>query len=127
MLPEYFTPIYSQSGAEIFKTKCALFHSIGKGIVVGPDLKDLFKDVDMSEKWIRSFIRSSQSLIKSGDMHAMETYEKFNKTLMPDQQLSDTEINSVLAYIKSGSLDQGKRCTLNLIQVNTISPILYVK
>lgn len=102
---------YSQSGAEIFKAKCASCHSIGNGIVVGPDLKDLFKDEDMSEKWIRSFIRSSQSLIKSGDMHAMETYEKFNKTVMPDQQLSETEINSVLAYIKSESLDQAKTAT----------------
>ncbi len=102
---------YSQNGAEIFKTKCASCHSIGKGIVVGPDLKDLFKDEDMSEKWLHSFIRSSQSLIKSGDMHAMEMYEKFNRTVMPDQQLSDTEINSILAYIKSESLGEAKTAT----------------
>lgn len=102
---------YSQNGAEIFKTKCASCHSIGKGIVVGPDLKDLFKDMDMSEEWLHSFIRSSQSLIKSGDMHAMEISDKFKGTVMPDQQLSDTEISSVLAYIKSESLGEAKIST----------------
>ena len=94
---------YAQNGEEIFKTKCTSCHSIGKGIVVGPDLKDIHKDKDMNEQWLQRFIRSSQTLINSGDMHAKETYEKFKKIIMPDQPLSEAEINSVIAYIKSES------------------------
>ena len=94
---------YAQNGAEIFKSKCTSCHSIGKGIIVGPDLKNIYMDKGMTEQWLHRFIRSSQTLIKSGDMHAKQTFEKFKKTVMPDQPLSDAGITAVIGYIKSAS------------------------
>ena len=41
----------------------------------------------------------SKALRKSGDKYANEVYEKFNKTAMtPFPNLSDTDINDILAY-----------------------------
>lgn len=85
-------------GGKIFTLNCRYCHSIGKGKVVGPDLRNVEKkytEVDLI-KWIRS----SQSDIKGGDMIGKGLFEQFDQVIMPDQNLSDSEIKAVIAYIK---------------------------
>lgn len=93
---------YSQSrGETIFKNTCQACHSIGKGRLVGPDLMNVQER--RSEDWLLKFIKSSQSMIKSGDPVAVAIFNDYNKTIMPDQNLSDTEIKDVLSYIQAQS------------------------
>lgn len=97
-----FTKSYAQTrGETIFKGTCQACHSIGKGKLVGPDLINI--QDQRSEKWLLKFIKSSQSVIKSGDADAVALFNEFNKTIMPDQNFSDAEIKDVLAYIKQQS------------------------
>jgi hypothetical protein len=57
-----------------------------------------------SEKWLIEFIRSSQSMIKSGDADAVAIFEEFNQMVMNDQtHLSEGDIKEILKYIKSQS------------------------
>lgn len=57
-----------------------------------------------SEKWLIEFIRSSQSMIKSGDADTVAIFEEFNQVVMNDQtQLSEGDIKEILKYIKSQS------------------------
>ena len=88
-------------GAAIFSNSCSQCHSVGKGTVIGPDLKDVHKK--RPEDWLQKWIKSSASVRKSGDAYAIALYEKFNKTEMPDQNLSPDEIKAVIAYIKTES------------------------
>jgi mono/diheme cytochrome c family protein len=78
---------------------CAACHTIGKGKLIGPDLKGANERHD--EAWLISFIRSSQTMIKNGDPVAVKLFEENNKIPMPDNNLTDDQIRGILAYIKN--------------------------
>jgi len=109
-----------QDGAAIFKQNCAACHKLGKRLV-GPDL--LGVNEKRNEEWLLKFIRSSNTMIESGDPEAVAIFEEFNKTMMIDQALSDDEIKATLAYIreetaaKEGSKDEGKTETVEFVPV----------
>ena len=91
------------SGGEgSFKQVCAACHGIGKGRLVGPDLINVQQR--LSPEWFLKFVKSSQSVIKSGDRYADSLFQAFNKVVMPDQPtLSDDQIKNILAYIETKS------------------------
>jgi mono/diheme cytochrome c family protein len=90
-------PAFSQSGEELFKSNCSSCHSIGKGRVVGPDLSGVYNK--MNNEWLVSFIKSSQSMVKSGDKDAVAIFNEY-KIPMPDFNLTDQQISDIIAYIK---------------------------
>jgi mono/diheme cytochrome c family protein len=92
-------PVASQSGEELFKSTCSSCHTIGQGRLIGPDLSGVTEK--MPADWLLKFIRSSQTMIKSGDPDANAIFNEFNKIPMPDVNLSDDQIKSILDYIKS--------------------------
>lgn len=92
---------HAQEGATLFRQNCSACHQIGRGRLVGPDLQNVHER--RSDEWIHNFIRSSQSVIKSGDQQAVELFNEYNKIVMPDNtHLSDEDINAIIAYIKAG-------------------------
>jgi len=86
-----------ESGKQIFQQSCAACHSIGGGRLVGPDLAGV--NDKRPQDWLIKFIKSSQTLVQSGDKTAVALFEEF-KMPMPDQALSDDQIRMVLTYIK---------------------------
>lgn len=97
-----FTPGAWCGGEQTFMM-CAACHSIGEGPRIGPDLAGVTDRRSMA--WITKFVRSSQAMIKSGDAEAVALFKKFKNMPMPDQPLSDVQIQEVMDYIdsKSGS------------------------
>ena len=89
--------VYGQEGAVIFKKNCAVCHSIGKGKLVGPDLKGTNSKYDV--KWMTQWIKSSQTMVKNKDPKAVQIYNDNNHLVMPDQVLTDNEITTLLVYI----------------------------
>ncbi len=92
-------------GETIFKTNCSACHSIGKGRLVGPDLKDISSK--RPQDWIINFVKSSQGMINSGDQDAIAIFNEYNKTVMPDQAFSDAEIKDIILYIEQQSSGSG--------------------
>ena len=88
-------------GESIFTKTCQACHTIGKGRLVGPDLKDVH--IRRTEDWIIKFIKSSQGMVNSGDADAAAIFNEYNKTIMPDQPLTDIEIKDIISYIKNQS------------------------
>jgi mono/diheme cytochrome c family protein len=78
---------------------CAACHTIGKGKLVGPDLKGVNDRHD--EAWLLSFIKASQTMVKNGDPVAVKLFEENNKIPMPDNNLTDDQIRGILSYIKN--------------------------
>jgi len=93
--------LQAQDGENLFKTKCAACHKTSSKKLIGPGLANVHDK--RSKEWFKSFVVSSQSFINSGDTEAIKIFEEFNKVIMPDQALSDADINALYEYIKSVS------------------------
>ncbi len=93
--------VLAGEGEDIFKKTCAACHTIGKGRLVGPDLQNVTQK--QSKEWLLAFIKSSTSVIKSGDADAVAIFEEYNRIMMPDNNFSDDQIMAVLDYISQGS------------------------
>ncbi len=55
----------SSDGKDIFELKCAACHSIGGGVVVGPDLEGVLDRRDRG--WVLDFISMPDQVLGSGD------------------------------------------------------------
>jgi mono/diheme cytochrome c family protein len=85
-------------GEGLFKATCAACHTIHKGRLVGPDLSGVYQR--RSGDWLFRFISSSQKLVKEGDSTAVGLYNRHNRIPMPDNNLSQEQINSIIGYIQ---------------------------
>ncbi|MBK6407416.1 MAG: cytochrome c [Holophagales bacterium] len=78
-----------QSPAEdLFARKCGSCHTVGKGVRVGPDLKDVAKR--RSRAWLELFVKTPSALLDS-DPDARNLLAEFKGVRMPDLGLSDAE------------------------------------
>jgi cytochrome c2 len=90
----------ADQGGTIFAAKCAACHSIGKGKVVGPDLKGI--TTTQSHQWLEQWIASPSAVIKAGDPTATALVKQY-PLQMPDLGLSPTDVDAVIAYIAAQS------------------------
>lgn len=88
-----------ESGEAIFGRICKACHTIGQGKLVGPDLAGVTQR--HPQDWLLKFIKSSQSMVNSGDPAAVALFEENNKLIMPDNPISSAEVFNVLGYIDS--------------------------
>jgi nitrate reductase gamma subunit len=80
-------------------------HTFGKGVKVGPDLKGVTER--RQRPWLVKFIRSSQTVIGSGDPIATGLFEQFKQQRMPDwTDLSEAQIGSILDWLAVNGPDQ---------------------
>ncbi|RLD26187.1 MAG: hypothetical protein DRI70_05975 [Bacteroidetes bacterium] len=93
--------IQAQDGESLFKSTCAACHRTTSKKLIGPGLANI--DEKRSFEWFKNFVTSSQSVIKSGDVDAVNIFNEYNQTIMPDQAFSDAEMDAIYNYIKSVS------------------------
>jgi len=74
-------------------------HSIGKGKLVGPDLKGVEYRHKLS--WLINWIQSSKALIKANDRAAVQLFDINKRVPMPNQPMNKHQIIYVINYIKS--------------------------
>ncbi len=89
-------------GKALFNTNCAACHTLDKKLT-GPALRNveqrLLDDEGLDKDWIYAWVRNSPAVIKSGDAYGVKTYAEYNNAAMtPMPQLSDEDINNILAY-----------------------------
>jgi cytochrome c551/c552 len=89
-----------EPGKELFRNHCKACHSIDQKLV-GPALKDIHLRRDST--WLYQFIKNSQAMVQSGDATAVALFNEHNQIIMPNQNLSDTQITSILDYLKAES------------------------
>lgn len=95
-------PSFSQDGEKIFRSNCASCHAYGRKLV-GPDLTGVTEIRD--HEWLKKWIKSSSTLIKEGDQTAVQLFNDNNKVPMPDAFISDSEMDALLAYMKTKTAD----------------------
>ena len=95
-----FSKINAQDGEQIFRTNCGACHTVGKGKLVGPDLKGV--QDRHPEEWILKWVKGSQAMVKAGDKDAVKVFNENSMIPMPDQALADNDIKTILAFVKTG-------------------------
>jgi len=90
-----------QDGEPLFKSVCAVCHTINGGRLIGPDLANVHQR--RNEEWILKFISSSQTMVKNGDAEAVAIFNEYNQVQMPDAPYSEAEIKVILDFIISQS------------------------
>jgi len=89
---------FVEDGKSIFEEKCSVCHTIGQGIKIGPDLKDVYKR--RTEEWLRRMIKEPDKMIKE-DPVAIQLLNEFKGVAMPNSGLKDEEVELVMAFLKS--------------------------
>jgi len=85
----------SPAGA-LFAERCATCHNLGGGVKVGPDLLGVVKR--RTKDWFRKFVRGPSAAIDAGDPVATALFKTFQPIRMPDQPLTDAEVEGVWTY-----------------------------
>jgi mono/diheme cytochrome c family protein len=90
---------------KIFNQRCTACHTYGKGVKVGPDLKGVTER--RQRPWILKFVRSSQTVIGSGDPIATALFKEFKQQRMPDwTDLSEAQVNAIMDWFAAAGPEQ---------------------
>lgn len=93
--------VSAADAAKIFKQNCAVCHSLGTNKLTGPGLSGVASRVP-SDDWLKSWIKNSSAMIKSGDAYANKIYNENGQAQMSAFEfLSDDELTSLIEYIKN--------------------------
>lgn len=93
----------AQTGERIFVSRCYRCHSIGQGDLVGPDLAGVH--LRRSRSWLVDWLEDPAAMVEN-DPAAQAMFTEYG-TLMPDPDLTRTQIDAVLDYIITRSEDGG--------------------
>src|SRR6267378_2212707 len=83
-------------GQASFTKNCSSCHKFNQE-ASGPPLEGLTTSISVD--WIKKFIEDPKSVIESGDERAQRLIVKYNELMPPFSQLSDEEINDIIAYL----------------------------
>jgi nitrite reductase (NO-forming) len=83
------------AGKLAFESKCLACHSIGQGKKLGPDLLGVTRH--RSDAWLTRWLREPEKMLAT-DPDAKAMLKEYNDIPMPNQQLSDAEIQQYLKY-----------------------------
>jgi len=76
------SPARAEDPATDFKQICHGCHTIGGGVLQGPDLKEVFKRRD--REWLLRFIQDPSAMLGSGDPYAAQLLQDANNVRMPN-------------------------------------------
>jgi cytochrome c2 len=101
------SPAAAANPATTFAMKCSVCHTVGRGVLVGPDLKGV---TDRRPRtWLAAWLASPAALIASGDAAAVALADKFKPLRMPDMGLSSHEIAALIEYLAAGGPEADAR------------------
>ncbi len=89
-------------GKKLYQTNCAACHKLDKKLI-GPPLQGVSER--RSNEWLHAWIKDNNALRASGDQDAIDIFNEYNGMPMtPYPQLSDDDIDAILAYTTVGDV-----------------------
>lgn len=99
-LPTVANAADAKAGEQLFQQKgCTACHTIGKGDLVGPDLKGVTEQ--RPHDWLQKWIAAPDKVIASKDEYAVNLLHKYHDVQMPSLGLSNSEVDDILAFLGS--------------------------
>ncbi len=77
-------------------SKCLACHSVGEGRKLGPDVAGVTKR--RSDVWLTRWLKAPEKMLEA-DANAKAMLKEFNNLPMPNQSLSDVEIQQYIKYL----------------------------
>ncbi|HEX7286334.1 MAG TPA: SCO family protein [Candidatus Angelobacter sp.] len=97
-------------GRDLFQNRCASCHTLGKGYLLGPDLKTV--TLRRERSWLFRYIGAPDKMRGNQDPIA-EELAKNNTLVMPNLGLDEVEVSELIAYLESRS---GQKAELPIAQ-----------
>jgi protein SCO1 len=92
-------PLVIDKGEYIFQARCASCHTIGKGESIGPDLQGV--TARRERAWLARYIQVPDRVLAARDPIALDLYERYEKTRMPNLGLGATDVTDIISYLES--------------------------
>ncbi|HJN91223.1 MAG TPA: cytochrome c [Dehalococcoidia bacterium] len=89
----------AEDGEALFQSTCSACHSVGGGDDIGPDLQDVA--VRRDPDWLTRWLTDPPKMISDGDPIATEMLGNFNNVPMPNFNLSEQQISSLIAFFEA--------------------------
>jgi mono/diheme cytochrome c family protein len=89
------------AGQQLFQEKCVVCHTVGKGALVGPDLKGVTER--HPREWLEQWIAAPDAMIAKKDPVAISLLHQFHDVPMPNQGLKTSDVNAILAYLATAA------------------------
>jgi len=97
-------------GQDLFQNRCASCHTLGKGYLLGPDLKTV--TLRRERFWLFRYIGAPDKMRANKDPIA-EELTKSNTLVMPNLGLDETQVSELIAYLESRS---GQKAEVQIAQ-----------
>jgi mono/diheme cytochrome c family protein len=91
----------ADAGQQIFQKTCVACHTIGKGPLVGPDLKGVTEK--RPREWLEQWIAAPEAVLAKKDPYATDLLHQFHDVQMPNPGLSTSDITAVLDYLATAT------------------------
>jgi len=100
-------PSYSQAkelpniskAEEVYRFRCSSCHSLGTDSGLGPGLYGVTMQRDRA--WLKRWLKEPDKLLAEKDPIAIDLYNRYNKVLMPNLRLSDSDVEGLIDYLDS--------------------------
>jgi cytochrome c2 len=90
----------AKAGEQLFQQKgCTACHTIGKGDLVGPDLKGVTGK--RPHEWLQQWITAPDQMVAKKDEYAVKLLHQYHDVQMPNLGLSTADVDNILAFLAS--------------------------
>ncbi len=88
----------AKAGEQLFQQKgCTACHTIGKGNLVGPDLKGI--TAKRPHEWLKQWIAAPDQMVAKKDDYAVKLLHQYHDVQMPNLGLSTSDVDNILAFL----------------------------
>ncbi len=100
-LPAVANAAETDAGQQLFQEKCVACHTVGKGPLVGPDLKGV--TARRPREWLEQWIAAPDGMLAKNDPYGTSLLHQFHDVPMPNLGLSTSDVTAVLAYLETAA------------------------
>lgn len=101
-VPLLTSPAAAQDAGQFFTNNCGACHTIGKGRLTGPDLKDVTKRRERA--WLQEFIPAPIKKVEAGDAYVLNLQKEYYGIVMPSLPgLTPALVDGLIDYIEKQS------------------------
>jgi protein SCO1 len=93
-------PLPDLSKAEdVYRFRCSACHSMGSDSELGPGLAGVTLKRDRA--WLQRWLKEPDKMLVEKDPVAVELYNRYNKIIMPNLRLSDSDIEALILFMEA--------------------------